>query len=90
MLYGLIDCEDMYSIANGESTTYAKLANLNLFPAIEVHFNPKSIANILLIIMITEKYLVTMNSNKEDEITIHIDPEKVLKFQWYGNWLVRL
>ena len=75
----------MNSLANGGSMIYNKIGTLNLMPHILAHYNPDSIANILSMTHVIDTYRVTMDSDVEDAITVHIGDKEYLKFARCGK-----
>ena len=50
------------------------------FGGFEVWYNPKSLANILSLALVTEQYRVTLDSESENAFIVHISAGHVIKF----------
>ena len=50
------------------------------FGGLEVWYNPKSLANILSLALVTEQYRVTLDSESENAFIVHISAGHVIKF----------
>ena len=87
LINNIKDCDPMNSLANGGSMVYNKVGTLNLLQNISVYYNPESIANILSMAHVTSTYRVTMDSDVEDAIFVHIGDNETLKFTRCGNGL---
>ena len=64
---------------NGGSQTYSFTGTLNVFP-LEVYYDGSSIANILSLSKVCEKFRVTMDSGSEHAITVHLTDTHFMKF----------
>ena len=57
------------------------------FGDIQVWYNQNSLANILSLSLITENYKVTLDSEKDNALVIHISPGHAMRFRVGGNGL---
>lgn len=64
---------------NGGHQDYDKVGDVKLFP-FEAYYNPNSMANILSLKEVANKFRITMDTVKERAMCIHIDKHRVLKF----------
>ena len=73
-------------VTNGGSQYYDEVGTLDLVP-MDVYVNVKSLANILSLHEVTEKYRVTFDSTKSNCMWVHVGNGNVLGFQSCGKGL---
>ena len=71
---------------NGGEMEYSHAGELRFFP-FRVFYNKDSIANILSLAHIRDKYKVTMDSSVDDAFYVHISPKHILRFQRHSPGL---
>lgn len=71
---------------NGGFQDYDKQGKLRLFD-FEVLYNPLSLANILSLSEVAEKYRITMDTSASASIRVHLDTDRVLIFEQCGSGL---
>jgi len=69
------ECLRLHS-SGGHLDTYQKAK----FVGFQVWFNPASLANILSLALVTEEYLMTMNSELKNALVVHISAEHTISF----------
>ena len=75
------------TFSNGGGMTYHHVACVNMFPALDCHYNPNCLANIISLDLLQEKYSVAFISEKSNSFTVTISEDNVVTFQGYGSGL---
>ncbi len=85
--------KDIYSmtdaISNGGHQDYSKKGNLTVFP-FEVYYNPSSLANIISLSEVSERYRETIDTDKKPAMVAHLNANVSHKFMKYGSGLYYL
>ena len=71
---------------NGGSQDYSKFGTLKFFP-FDVFYNPNSMANILALKDVANKFQITMDTTQERSMLVHVSNDTIIKFSECGNGL---
>jgi len=86
-IYSMNDAIRLFS--NGGHRGYSEKETLTVFP-FEVYYNPNSLANILSLSEVSERYRVTMDTDKEPAMVVHLNANVSHKFIKFGSGLYYL
>ena len=77
----------MKYLSNWGALDYTQCGSLSLFPKLELYYKPQYITNLIYMSAVTSKYCVTMYSEVEYVIVVHLGRNRNIKFNWYVNGL---
>jgi hypothetical protein len=78
--------EVMRACTNGGSQDYHKHGTLKFFP-FDVFYNPTSVANILALKDVADRFQITMDTTKERAMLVHVSDDNIIKFSECGDGL---
>jgi hypothetical protein len=78
--------DEMRVYTNGGSQDYDKFGTLKFFP-FDVFYNPASMANILALKDVADRFKITMDTTKERAMLVHVSNDTIVRFSECGNGL---
>jgi hypothetical protein len=81
--------QEMRIYTNGGSQDYHQFGTLKFFP-FDVFYNPKSMANILALKDVADRFKITMDRTKERAMLVHVSNDIIIRFSQCGNGLYYL
>jgi len=87
LLNNVQSCQMLRSVSNGGSLDYTIKGQLKLLDRIEGYYNHNSIANIVSLGSVADHYRVTMDTDVEDVLLVHVCSDSTLRFVRCGHGL---
>mmetsp|Transcript_1239 Transcript_1239/g.1758 ORF Transcript_1239/g.1758 Transcript_1239/m.1758 type:complete len:570 (-) Transcript_1239:3022-4731(-) len=77
--------EPITTYSNGGTMNYSWKGVFSFLPSCPAYYNKESLANKLSLSDVMEKYKVTMNSEIEHSIQVHLEKGQIMRFAQVGN-----